>query len=105
MPLQLDLAPVAGSVALMATAAVEDIRRLAIPNGVIVGLCLLWPFHLATASNVTMTAGMASIGGAVCVFFAGAQLFSRGLIGGGDVKLLAAATLWTGPTESCRSLR
>jgi prepilin peptidase CpaA len=97
MPLQLDLAPVAGFVALMATAAVEDIRRLVIPNGVIVGLCLLWPFHLATAPNATMTAGMASIGCAVTVFFAGALLFSRGLIGGGDVKLLAAATLWTGP--------
>ena len=97
MPLQLDLAPVAGFVALMATAAVEDIRRLVIPNGVIVGLCLLWPFHLATAPNATMAAGMASIGCALAVFFAGALLFSRGLIGGGDVKLLAAATLWAGP--------
>ena len=97
MPLQLDLAPVAGFIALMATAAVEDIRRLVIPNAVIVGLCLLWPFHLATAPNATMTAGMASIGCAVSVFFAGALLFSRGLIGGGDVKLLAAATLWAGP--------
>ena len=31
------------------------------------------------------------------VFVAGALLFSRGLIGGGDVKLLTAATLWAGP--------
>lgn len=97
MPLQLDLAPVAGFVALMATAAVEDIRRLVIPNGVVVGLCVLWPFHLATAPDATVAAGMASIGCAVSVFFAGALLFSRGLIGGGDVKLLAAATLWAGP--------
>ena len=96
MPLQLDLAPAAGFFALMATAAVEDIRRLVIPNGVIVGLCLLWPFHLATAPNATIAAGMASIGCAVTVFFAGALSFSRGLIGGGDVKLLAAA-LWAGP--------
>ena len=97
MPLQLDLAPVAGFVALMAAAAVEDIRRLVIPNGVIVGLCLLWPFHLATAPNATIAAGMASIGCAVTVFFAGALSFLRGLIGGGDVKLLAAAALWAGP--------
>jgi prepilin peptidase CpaA len=96
MPLQLDLAPVAGFVALMAAAAVEDIRRLVIPNGVIVRLCLLWPLHLAVAPNATMAAGMASIGCAVAVFFAGALLFSCGLIGGGDVKLLAA-TLWAGP--------
>ena len=97
MPLQLDLAPVAGFIALMATAAVEDIRRLVIPNGVVVGLCFLWPFHLATAPDATMAAVMTSIGCAVSVFFAGALLFSRGLIGGGDVKLLAAATLWAGP--------
>ena len=30
----------------------------------------------------------------------GAWLFSRGLIGGGDVKLLAAATLWAGPAAT-----
>jgi prepilin peptidase CpaA len=27
-------------------------------------------------------------------------LFSRGLIGGGDVKLIAAATLWAGPAAT-----
>ena len=30
-------------------------------------------------------------------FVVGAILFSRGWLGGGDVKLLTAATLWVGP--------
>jgi prepilin peptidase CpaA len=33
------------------------------------------------------------------VFGAGALLFARRLIGGGDVKLLAAASLWCGPEQ------
>jgi prepilin peptidase CpaA len=31
------------------------------------------------------------------VFLGGAVLFARGYLGGGDVKLLSAATLWAGP--------
>lgn len=81
----------------MATAAFEDFRRLVIPNPVIAGLCVLWPFHLATAPNVTPALGAAAVGCGLAVFFAGALLFSRGLMGGGDAKLLAAATLWAGP--------
>jgi prepilin peptidase CpaA len=98
MPLYLDLAPLVMFVALMAVAAFEDFRRLVIPNGVVVGLCVLWPLHLAAAPGATLLIGMAAIGCGFAVFFAGALLFSRGLIGGGDVKLLAAATLWAGPS-------
>src|SRR5262245_66293244 len=78
MPLQLDLAPLAGFVALMATAAFEDFRRLVIPNLVIVGLCILWPFHLATAPGATLASGLTAIGCGLAVFFAGALLFARG---------------------------
>ena len=80
-----------------AVAAFEDFRRLVIPNGVVIGLCVLWPFQLAAAPGASLITGMAAIGCGFAVFFAGALLFSRGLIGGGDVKLLAAATLWAGP--------
>src|SRR6516162_3360315 len=97
MPFHLDFAPLAGFVALMAVAAFEDFRRLVIPNGVVIGLCVLWPFQLAAAPGASLITGMAAIGCGFAVFFAGALLFSRGLIGGGDVKLLAAATLWAGP--------
>ncbi len=40
---------------------------------------------------------LAAIGCAAAVFLGGAVLFARGYLGGGDVKLLAAATLWAGP--------
>ena len=97
MPVAAHLVPLAGFAGLMATAAFEDCRRLIIPNGLILGLCILWPAHVATAPTLTLTAAGFAALCAAAVFIAGALLFSRGLIGGGDVKLLAAATLWAGP--------
>jgi prepilin peptidase CpaA len=97
MPVALHLVPLAGFAGLMATAAFEDLRRLVIPNGLIFGLCLLWPIYVATAP---MPSPAAAGGAALCasaVLATGALLFARGLLGGGDVKLLAAATLWAGP--------
>jgi prepilin peptidase CpaA len=91
------LVPLAGFAGLMATAAIEDFRRLIIPNALPLGLCLLWPVHLVTAPAVTAVAVLAAIGCAGAVLLFSAVLFSRGLIGGGDVKLLAAAALWAGP--------
>ena len=97
MAIQLHLVPLAGFAGLMTTAAVEDFRRLLIPNALTLALCVLWPLHLATAPTITPAMALAAAGCAVAVFLAGALLFSRGLIGGGDVKLLTAATLWAGP--------
>jgi prepilin peptidase CpaA len=97
MSIALHLVPLAGFAGLMTMAAFEDFRRLIIPNAVPAGLCVLWPFHLATAPGLGLAAGAAAAGCAAAVFLAGALLFSRGLVGGGDVKLLAVATLWAGP--------
>src|SRR5579862_5716140 len=58
---------------------------------------LLPPLH-AAARGPTAAALAATLIGAVLVFALGAALFARGLIGGGDVKLLAAASLWAGAT-------
>ena len=49
MSLSLDIVPLAGFAGLMTTAAVVDFRRLVIPNAVVLGLCALWPLHLALA--------------------------------------------------------
>jgi len=100
MSFALHLVPLAGFAGLMAMAAFDDFRRLIIPNVVPAGLCLLWPLHLATAPGMGLAAGAAAASCAAGVFLAGAVLFSRGLIGGGDVKLLAAATLWAGPAAT-----
>jgi prepilin peptidase CpaA len=85
-----------GFAGLMIAAAIIDFRRLVIPNPLIGGLCILWLLHLETTSRATPAATLAAVGCAAAVFLVGAVPFSRGLIGGGDVKLLAAAALWAG---------
>ena len=97
MSLQLHLVPLAGFAGLMLIAAVEDLRRLVIPNAVVMGLCTLWPLQLASAADISLSGSAAAAICATAVFAVGALLFSRGLMGGGDVKLLTAATLWAGP--------
>jgi prepilin peptidase CpaA len=79
----------------MAAAAFEDFRRLVIPNLLPIALCVLWPIHFAEAPS--LYGAVAAIGCAAAVFLGGAVLFARGYLGGGDVKLLSAATLWAGP--------
>ncbi len=79
----------------MVAAAIEDFRRLVIPNMLPIILCALWPLYFAAAPS--LYGALAAIGCAAAVFIGGAILFARGYIGGGDVKLLSAATLWAGP--------
>lgn len=87
-------------VALMAAAAFEDFRRLTIPNVLPILLCAVWPLHFYFTAAPSLYGALAAIGCALAVFFVGAVLFARGLLGGGDVKLLGAATLWAGPAEA-----
>ena len=81
--------------AVMAVAAFEDFRRLVIPNLLPIVLCAFWPVYFAAAPS--LYGALAAIGCAAAVFVVGAVLFARGYLGGGDVKLLSAATLWAGP--------
>jgi prepilin peptidase CpaA len=97
MSLQLHFVTLAGFAGLMLIAAIEDLRRLVIPNAVVMGLCTLWPLQLASAADTSLSGSAAAALCAAAVFVAGAILFSRGLMGGGDVKLLTVATLWAGP--------
>lgn len=91
----------AGATAALAVAAVTDLRRRIIPNGcaLAVAACGL----LAAAPSGVEALGCSVAGGAVvcAVLLATAALSARGGgvpgIGGGDVKLLAAAGLWHGP--------
>src|SRR5882724_400767 len=99
-PFAIHLVPVAGFTGLMAVAAFEDLRRLVIPNRLILALCLLWPFYLAIAPKLSLASGGLAAGCAAAVFVVGALLFARGRIGGGDVKLLTVATLWAGPAAT-----
>ena len=69
-------------------------------HGMLTGLflCVLWPVYFAAAPS--LAGGLAALGCAAAVFLVGAVLFARGFLGGGDVKLLAAATLWAGPADT-----
>ena len=80
--------------AVMAIAAYEDFRRLVIPNLLPAILCVAWPVHFAAVPS--LFGAMTAVGCALAVFIVGAALFARGFLGGGDVKLLTAATLWCG---------
>lgn len=74
--------------------AASDLRLYEIPNAasiIIVGCFVCFSFCEPTKAllyQVLIGAG---------IFIGGALLFVRGLLGGGDVKLLAATSLWCSP--------
>lgn len=82
--------------ALMIAAALHDLTSFKIPNSLTLAMAATWPLAALALGTAPMTM-LASVILAAAVLFAGMLLFARGLLGGGDVKLLAAATLWVGP--------
>jgi prepilin peptidase CpaA len=85
---------------LLVAAAWQDIRSMRISNAVSLGV--------AAAFGVWICGGMASgkvppsqlaiaVGCAAAVFCVGAVGFAAGVLGGGDVKLLAASSLFAAP--------
>src|ERR1700753_3379266 len=80
--------------ALTIAAALTDIREYRIPNKISLALLALYPLHvLASPAPVDwlMAVRVASL-----VFAGGLTLFFCRMVGGGDVKFLAAASLWAG---------
>ena len=83
------------SAAALVWAAVSDVRLYQIPNrasAILVATFLLMSIFMRSS----FLFGGLIVGGAVVAV--GALLFARRLMGGGDVKLLAAVALWCGPT-------
>jgi prepilin peptidase CpaA len=79
---------------LICWAALRDAMAFCIPNWVSVGLLLLYPLHvLASHAAIDWQSGLLTGG---LVFLAGFIVFAKGICGGGDVKLLSAASLWAG---------
>jgi prepilin peptidase CpaA len=87
----------AGFLSLLGLAAFKDIRERRIPNRLTGALAALYPVYVLVSP--TPVAWPAALGLAAVVFVIGLGLFARGLIGGGDVKLLAALSLWAGPEQ------
>jgi prepilin peptidase CpaA len=79
------------AIALLAVAGYSDIKTFRIPNILVLTIFALGIVRLILIGSPV--AVIYAIGAAVLVFLIGCLLFSRGIIGGGDVKLLTTTVL------------
>ena len=79
----------------MIYAAVSDLRTFEIPNWVS-GLVLATFVVIAATGMISWPDLQASLIASLIVFLVGFALFALGYFGAGDVKLLAAISLWMG---------
>lgn len=77
---------------LLVGAAVSDVRTMTIPNGISLVMACLYPVFALAAGSDWLDGLLA----AAIVFGVGLAMFAMGWLGGGDVKLLAAISLWAG---------
>jgi prepilin peptidase CpaA len=82
--------------ALLAAAAAADLRAFRIPNWVSAALVALFLVNGLPQHAELGWAGHLGAGGAVLA--AGLVVYALGGMGAGDVKLLAATSLWLGPS-------
>ena len=83
--------------AVLVWAAVGDMRRLIIPNWVSVAIAGLFALHVVASPSPIGILG--AMGVAAATLAIGVALFALNLIGGGDVKLMAAIALWAGSSR------
>lgn len=89
-----------GLAGLLITAAWQDLRTLHIGNGLSVAIAVLfvgWAVIGLIAGSYTLVAFGLSIACGAGLFAVGMAAFAAGILGGGDVKLLAAVGLFAGP--------
>lgn len=79
-------------------AAASDVATRRIPNRLVAALAALGlaRLGLGLAAGASPLAATADLGLGLAVFALGAVLFRFGVLGGGDVKLMAAGALWLG---------
>jgi len=82
-------------VGLMLVAAASDIATMTIPDWVSIATVLLFPVAAALAGLSPLQIGL-HLGVGAAIFLLGFLLFSFGVLGGGDVKVIAAVSVWTG---------
>ena len=86
--------------ALLVGAGAQDLRSMQIANGfslAIAGLFVVWAGVGLAGGQMSLEAVALSLGCGAVVFGVGAAAFAIGALGGGDVKLLAAVSLFAGP--------
>ncbi|MEL6734960.1 MAG: prepilin peptidase [Pseudomonadota bacterium] len=83
----------------MIFATFYDIFTMTIPNKIV--LVLLAGFLvLAPIAGMSVETSLWHVGLAVVILVVGFALFSMGVMGGGDAKLLAVSALWLGPEQT-----
>ncbi len=79
----------------MVYAAASDVMTMTIPNRISVALAAGF-LAIAVLGGFTMQQFLTHVATGAGVLVVGVIMFSRGWIGGGDAKLLAAGALWFG---------
>jgi prepilin peptidase CpaA len=85
---------------LLVMAAWQDLRTMEIADGLslgIVGVFAAWALAGLAGGTLSLWSVALALGCAIGIFALGALAFAVGMLGGGDVKLLAAASLFAGP--------
>jgi prepilin peptidase CpaA len=87
--------PLALFTGLLGLAALTDLQEYRIPNSVNLAIAALFPVYACLPGAGVDIAGSLML--AAAVLAAGTGLFALGVLGGGDVKLISAVSLWIGP--------
>jgi prepilin peptidase CpaA len=85
---------------LLLAAAWQDLRTMEIADGLslgIVGAFAAWAVAGLAGGTLSLWSVALALACAIGIFLLGAVAFATGMLGGGDVKLLAAASLFAGP--------
>lgn len=100
------IAMLAAPAAVFVWAALSDARRYLIPNAASVLLAALFAVYAFAVPEGVLSGPsiLAHAATGAVVFGLGAGLFYAGIMGGGDVKLFAAAALWAGPERIADAL-
>ena len=93
----IESAAVALYAGLLIYAAASDVRSLTIPNWVSIALAALYPIVALLAGSPLASIG-AHLGFGSAILVVGFALFQFNVLGGGDAKIMAAASVWTGLT-------
>jgi len=86
---------------LLVAAGWQDLRTMRIANALplaVVAVFAIWAVIGLAAGTLTVTDIAWALACAIGLFLAGAVVFAVGAMGGGDVKLAAAAGLFAGPS-------
>jgi prepilin peptidase CpaA len=88
--------PLIGAAILLLIAAYTDVTEFRIPNWLCLTLALMF-FAFGYLSTMGLESFLLRSGIGLAVLISGMVMHARGVVGGGDVKLLAALSLWLAP--------